>query len=193
MRTTSPSRAPARASAFSTPIFRSRCCTYSIASRLVRSAMATTRSAVRPCTRHAPSSSRTTVKPSSAGRSTTNGSGSGSSARARVDQRAEPAEELVEALAGDRRDAAVGAVECVTVERVLERRCDVGLRRRRRAAAGRAARAGSGRARRAAPAPAPPAAVRRPARGRAAPRAPAPARRGGGTGARGRVPRRRPR
>ena len=33
-------------------------------------------------TRHAPSSSRTTEKPSSAGRSTTNGSGSGSSARA---------------------------------------------------------------------------------------------------------------
>ena len=90
--------APARASARSTPILRNRSCTYSSASRLVRSAMATTRSAARPLTRHAPSSSRSTEKPSSAGRCTTNGSGSGSSARRPSIERAEPPEELVEAL-----------------------------------------------------------------------------------------------
>ena len=51
------------------------------------------------CTRHAPSSSRTTEKPcSSAGRSTTNGSGSASAARASSTSVAEPPEELVEAL-----------------------------------------------------------------------------------------------
>src|SRR5436189_133371 len=47
MRTTSPSAAPARASARSTPMRASFCCTYTIASGLVRSASATARPAAR--------------------------------------------------------------------------------------------------------------------------------------------------
>src|SRR5829696_3554141 len=81
-RTVSPSCAPARARARSTPIRRKRSWTYATASSFVRSAMATTRSADLPVTRHAPSLSRTTEKPSSTGRSTTNGSRSGSALRA---------------------------------------------------------------------------------------------------------------
>ena len=65
--------------------------------------MATTRSAARPLTRHAPSSSRRTRSPLP-GPSTTKGS-----ARARraglVDERAEPPEELVEPVVRHRRDA----------------------------------------------------------------------------------------
>ena len=137
-RTTSPSRAPARASARSTPIRRRRTCTYSIASSFVRSAIATTRSALRPATRHAPSSSRTTVKPSSTGRSTTNGSSaSGSAARASSTSVPETPEEHVEAAArvtADKRDR-VGIVQ---LRRSRRRPCS-----RPRAAGARAARAGS--------------------------------------------------
>src|SRR5947209_3849730 len=82
IRTTSPSAAPARASARSTPIRRNRCCTYAMASGFVRSASATARSAGRPLTRHSFVPSRTTEKPCSCGRSTTNGSGSPSARRA---------------------------------------------------------------------------------------------------------------
>ena len=96
-RTMSPSRAPARASARSTPMRRNRSCTYATASSFVRSAIATTRSADRPVTRHAPSSSRTTEKPCSSGRSTTNGSGSGSAARASSTIAPSRPSELVEA------------------------------------------------------------------------------------------------
>ena len=96
--------APARASARSTPILRRRCCTYSIASTLVRSAMATTRSADRPDTRQAPSSSRHDREPLLRRAQHHERLGFGLGGARLADQRAQPAEQHVEALAGDRRD-----------------------------------------------------------------------------------------
>ncbi len=138
------------------PSCRRRCCTYSIASRLVRSAMATTRSAA--AARHPP---RAVVVADDGeallGRAQHHERlGLGFVGARLADQRAEPAEELVEALPGDRRDARSPSRSSSELGGG-----DVGLAARRRAAAVRAARAGSGRARRAAPAPAPRASGRR--------------------------------
>ena len=82
-----------------------------------------------------------------------------SAARAASTASANRAQELVETVAGDGRDEQ--AVEAVGVDRPRRRPCC-----RRRRAAGRAARAGSGAARRAERVPARPATGRRPARGR---------------------------
>ena len=191
MRTTSPSRAPARASAARRPCARSRCCTYAIASGLVRSAMATTRSARAPV--HAPRAVVVAHDREAFLRRAQHHERLGLGLLGRAPRRSSVPSRPRNSSSPARVTAEIVGSRASNVRRASSSVGDVGLAARRRAAAARAARAGSGRARRAAPAPARPAARRRPARGRAASRAPAPARCGGGTGARGRAPRPRPR
>ncbi len=146
--TVSPSRAPARARARSTPSRRSRCCTKAAASSVVRSLRATARSAARPASRKAPGPARSTSNPSGSGRWTTMlPPGLGLEAAVPVDQPGEPADQLVEAGTGHGRHPQVGAGAA---------RVRPPARRRRPwtrppAAAGRPARAGTARARRAGP------------------------------------------
>ena len=181
MRTTSPSRAPAVASARSTPMRRRRCCTYDdrvgggeVGERdraLGRAALAR---ATRARLRARPRS------PAPPGRSTTNGSGSPSGVARFVDEHRDLADELVEP----------GACHA---PRSRARRTPRSRRRpccRRRRGAGRAARAGSGRSSSSSTALllGGRAAVDR-REVAAAPRARAPVRCGAGTGGRARGPR----
>ena len=189
MRTVSPCRAPARASALSTPR-RSQPVAgrTSRASALVRSDSATARSACRPTTRPARRRRRArSRKPSAAGRCTTNASGSGCSRPGLAHGLGHPADQLAHALAGDRRRSGGPSKATSGSARSAREPDDEPGPVEQLGLVGAAAR-------RAGPAPARPAACS--ATGDEVEehaRAPGPARRGGGTGGRGPGPRWRPR